>query len=447
MLGTDEQKSNNIPSIIRQVKEEGLSSLWRNPKLSSIVLLIVANFFNNFAVFVINIVVARKFGPDDFGVFSLAISFMISLNLVADLGVNLTLVRFYNLYDSDEERRETLLLSLLVWKTSIVLALVLLSVPLGVLATRVFNLDSSYTSLFILAVASAGLFGVWLYYQSYLQALKCFKQLSQYIVLCAILRLACFGILYFAFAAFLNMTWTFLSIYSFPVLIAAAIGLYPMFVLLFRKKCPEFAVMMKNMQAILRYGKWVALSGLCHSFIYRGIQFVLAARATKYELGIFSAGFVFTLAFAPFNTAVRTVFFPHVTSYKDNRTMKRHLRRMWRVLPYYVIFVIGGVGILAVVQLLFLGKEYTTSLPVFLITATALTITIFLGLGTMMVHTFMRPEIDAYVNIARLIISTMAAFFLSPSIGAIGGAISYAIPLVLGEILMLVYVIRLIHEK
>jgi O-antigen/teichoic acid export membrane protein len=447
MLGTGEQRLDHFPSIIKQIKEEGLSSLWRNRKLSAIVLLIVANFFNNLAVFIINIVVARRFGPDVFGVFSLAMSFMVSLNLIADLGVNLTIVRFYNLYDAEEERRETLLLSLLVWKLSVVLALVLLSYPLGLLAMRVFNLDASHTALFVLAVASAGFFGTWLYYQSYLQALRRFKKLALYIVLCAILRLMCFGVLYFAFVSSLNLTLTFFSIYSLPVLIATAAGLYRVFFQLLRGRSPALSVMKANMLAILRYGKWVALSGLCHSFIYRGVQFVLAARTTKYELGIFSAGFVFTLAFAPFNTAVRTVFFPHVTAFKDNHAMKRHLIRMRRVLPYYTIFAGVGIGLLVAVQVLFLGNEYAASLPIFLITVTALAVTIFLGLGTMMVHTFMRPEIDAYVNVARLVISTIAAYLLSPSWGAMGGALSYAVPLVLGEVLMMVYVSRLVYAE
>jgi O-antigen/teichoic acid export membrane protein len=97
------------------------------------------------------------------------------------------------------------------------------------------------------------------------------------------------------------------------------------------------------------------------------------------------------------------------------------------------------------IQVFFLGDEYTTALPVFLITAFALTMTIYFGLASMLVHTLMRPEIDAYTNIGRLLCSAVVAFFLAPSLGAIGGALSYAIPLIVGEILMVLYVKRLLN--
>jgi O-antigen/teichoic acid export membrane protein len=204
--------------------------------------------------------------------------------------------------------------------------------------------------------------------------------------------------------------------------------------------------MKANISKVLQYGKWVAISGLCHSFIYRGVQFILATRTTQFELGIFSAGFVFTLAFSPINMAIRTVFFPYVTaySYKD---MSRHFVRIRKLFPYYVVFVAMSICALALIQIVFLGTQYAKALPVFLITSSALTMMIFLGFISMLVHTLMRPEIDAYTNISRLAISSVLVYVLAPSLGAIGGALSYALPLVFGEALMVLYVRKLVYEK
>ena len=61
----------NFP-FFTQIKQEGINVLWRNRKATSILILLLANVLNNFALFIINVIVARIFGPDDFGIFSLA---------------------------------------------------------------------------------------------------------------------------------------------------------------------------------------------------------------------------------------------------------------------------------------------------------------------------------------------------------------------------------------
>ncbi len=443
-IGKKQRQEN---STFNQIRQKGIKALWRNRKITSIFFLIGANIFNNLSVFLINIIVARRFGPDNFGIFSIAVSVMVVINLIADLGINLTVVRFYNLYSADKERQDVLLLSLLIWKVSAVIALILISLPLGFMATKIFGLHESHRALFSLSAASAGIFGLWLYFQSYLQAHKRFKKLAIYIAFCAFLRLICFFIIYSWLISSITLPLTFGSIYTAPLLIAIGVGLAPVMIYLLKRGVPRLSVIKSNLLEILRYGKWVAIAGLCNSFIYRGVQFILATRTSRYEVGIFSAGFIFTLAFAPFNAAIRTVFFPHVIAYKDNKDMIRHFNRMKKVLPYYIVFVIISICCLAAIQGIFLGDQYRTALPVFLITSFALTMTIFFGLASMLVHTLMRPEIDAYTNIGRFIISSILVYLLAPSLGAIGGAFSYAVPLVLGEILMVLYVRKLIYER
>lgn len=441
----DEVQKQEI-SLFSEIRHKGINVIWRNRKIKAIFVLICANVFNNLVVFFINIVVARGFGPERFGIFALAASFMIAVQLIADLGINLTIVRFYNLYRDDLKRQNVLLQSLLILKLSVALVLVFISFPLGIMSLRIFGVHESHATLFSLSIASAGIFGLWIYFHSFLQAHKQFKKLAVYIVLCGVVRLACFFIVYYCFATSINLPLAFSSLYTFPLLIAVGIGLSPVMIYLFKQEIPRLPVIKDNILKILSYGKWVAVSGLCHSFIYRGVQFVLAARASKFELGIFSAGFVFTLAFSPINTAVRTVFFPHVTAY-NNEGMKRHLNRIKKLLPYYLAFVCLTICVLAVIQIAFLGKQYAMALPVFLITSFALTLTIFLGLVSMLVHTLMRPEIDAYTNVARLVLSCSLAYLVTPALGAMGGALSYALPLVLGEALMVLYVRGIVHER
>ena len=432
--------------LLTQIRQKGISILWRNRKVTAVSFLTLANVFNNLVSFAINLVIARRFGPDSYGIFSVAWSFMMAIHLIADLGLNVAIVRFFNLYSDDATRQKELLSSLLVLKAVVAVIMIVLSLPLGGISLAFFGFDSSYASLFSLSVASAGIFGLWVYYQCFLQAYRKFSKLALFTVLYGTVRALCFFVMYITFAASVTLLLAFGSLYTIPVIVIAGVGLIPVVYRLFRRGVPRFGVIRANLSSVLRYSKWVAISGLCHSLIYRGVQFILAARTTQFELGIFSAGFVFTLAFWPINTAIRTVLFPYVTAY-GNKDMKKHLERVKKLFPYYLVLVALSIGCLAVIQVVFLGEEYSRALPVFLITSSSLTLMVFLGLVSMLVHTLMRPQIDAYTNIGRLISSSVLVYILAPSMGAIGGALSYALPLVIGEVLMVLYVRKLVYER
>jgi len=432
--------------LITQIRQKGISILWRNRKVTAVSFLTLANVFNNLISFTINLVIARRFGPDNYGIFSVAWSFMMAIHLIADLGLNVAIVRFFNLYSDDSVRQKELLLSLFVLKAVVAVIMIVLSLPLGRISPAFFGFESSHANLFSLSVASAGIFGLWVYYQCFLQAYKRFSKLASFTVLYGAMRALCFFMMYIAFATSVTLFLAFGSLYTIPIIIIVGVGLVPVGFHLFRRGVPRFGVIRANLSSVLRYSKWVAISGLCHSLIYRGVQFILASRTTQFELGIFSAGFVFTLAFWPINTAIRTVLFPYVTAY-GNKDMRKHLKRVRKLFPYYLVLVGLSIGCLAVVQIVFLGNEYSRALPVFLITSSSLTLMVFLGLVSMLVHTLMRPQIDAYTNIGRLISSSLLVYLLAPSMGAIGGALSYALPLILGEVIMVLYVRKLVYER
>jgi len=52
----------------------------------------------------------------------------------------------------------------------------------------------------------------------------------------------------------------------------------------------------------------------------------------------------------------------------------------------------------------------------------------------------MRPQIDAWVNVVRLGLTVLLASILVPSFHALGAAVAYAVPVLIGEVWMLRYV-------
>ncbi|MGB3479108.1 MAG: oligosaccharide flippase family protein [bacterium] len=433
--------------LIQKISDSVKKIVAEHPKLFSVFILLCANVFNNLFTFIANLILARKFGPEYFGVFSLATSVMMVAYMIADMGFNLTMVRYFNLYTGNKKQQNQLLSSLLLLRFSLVLAFFALSPLLGIQLSIAFKLNNSYIILFALAISSGGLLSLWMYLQNFLQAHKQFSKLAVYIVVYGILRIACFLYIYLTLNKQITPFVAIESLYSIPVFIVIIIGLLPIVRYLFTNGLPSISIVKGFLRQALKYSKWVAISGICYGFIYRVVQFLLALLSTQQELGILSAGFIFTVAFATLNVAVKTVFFPYVTGLQKIDDIGRHLSRLKRILPYYIIIVIVGIAFLSIIQMVFLDMRYTYALPVFWISSIALASTVFMGLISMLLHTLMRPEIDAFVNIVRLIVVGILTYFLVPLWGAIGGAVAYSSVLLLGEVYLVLKVRCLLQEK
>jgi O-antigen/teichoic acid export membrane protein len=416
-------------------------------KISSVFILLCANVFNNIATFVVNILLAKKVGPENFGIFSLAVSVMLMVHFIFDIGLNLTLVRFFNIYRKNEEYQKLVLSSLLILRFAILVMLIVGSFVIAPVLTKMLELADSYSALMILAIITGGILTLWVYFQSYMQAYRKFVNLAIFIIGYAALRIAFLAVLFLSTADISNLTKTLGALYSLPALVIVIISIMPVCLRMLKSRSLLGKNILQPLREVLTYSKWVAISGISFSLILRAIQFVLAFRSSVYELGILSAGFVFTVAFSTLNMAIRAVFFPHVTSFEKIGEMKAYYMRIRKIGPYYAIFAVISIFILAFIQVTLLGNEYMNALPVFAITSGALSLVIFLGLWSMMVHTLMHPEVDAIVNLVRLAIACILTYLLGPHFGAVGGALAYAIPLVLGELFMVGFVRRLLHAK
>ncbi|MGB3479793.1 MAG: oligosaccharide flippase family protein [bacterium] len=427
--------------------QKDIIKILNNSKISSISFVLFANVFNNIIAFFVNIWLARKFGPEEYGIFSLTVSVMMTVYLIVNFGLNLTTIRFFNLYLNEIKKQSLLLKTLLILRFVILLVLSIGALPLAFVLTRILNINDLHSNFLALAIITGGIFGLWLYVQNYMQVYQRFKKLANHITLYAFFRFTFFALLLFIAKKHLNFITVFSSLYTLPLVLIICVGIIPAINHLFRSGFPSINNLKTYISRILGYSKWVALSSICFSLIYRFIQFILSSRSSKYELGLLSAGFLFTITFSTLNMAMRTVFFPYVSAFEHIDDIKKHMRRIKKTFPYFLILVIPIGAILIWIQLAFLGEEYANALPVFLITAAALALTMYMGLISMLLHTLMLPKIDAYTNVVRFVLAGIMIYALAPRFGAIGGAISYAIPLILGEIFMVYYVYKKIYKQ
>ncbi|MGC9019430.1 MAG: oligosaccharide flippase family protein [Candidatus Bipolaricaulaceae bacterium] len=398
----------------------------------------IATAFNNLVGFVVNVVAAKKLGAEGFGVFSLAFSVATLAGAVGDFGFNLAMIRLFNKYQAEPEKQTMVLGTALSLKGMLFALLAVTCLPLSSFLAWSLGVGSVNSKLFAIALITGGFLFIWTYLQSYLQAHRSFKQLTGYILAYCGLRLASLLVAYKLFPED-PLAWL-AATYTVPVFVLTLVGMAPKGREAIAVTLRQSGASLSMLREMLHYSKWVALSGISYIAMPYLARFILAVRASLEEVGIFSAGMTFTVAFTTLNTAIRAVLFPQVTALEGQEQIGRYLSRLTRIAPYYAVLAVLGIAGLGSLQWFVLGEEYRRALPVFLVTAGAFAAVVFLGLGTMLVHTMMRPQVDAWVNIVRLGLMVLLASILVPSFHALGAAVAYAVPVLAGEVWMFWYV-------
>jgi O-antigen/teichoic acid export membrane protein len=404
----------------------------------SLMYVTTSTLINNFSNFIIQVVAARALGVREFGIFSLAFSVSLLVGAIGDFGLNLTTIRLFNKYNNDFTKQKILLGSILGFKFAIFVGLLVISLPLGYLFAHSLTYDDENWILFAVALATGGLIFFWTYLQSLFQCYRQFNKLATYILLYSGLRLIALAVTYVLIGKN-SLTWL-LATYTIPTLVLFTIGLIPVVGQLSLLSVLKPQSIIKVLEEAIGYSKWVALSGTAYISMPYLIRFILAVSTSVEEVGIFSAGMTFALAFSTLNSAVRAVLFPQVTALEGQEEMKKYLKRHTEIARYYCILAVLGIAFLGIIQWFILGKIYRQAMPVFLVTAITLAFIIFIGLVTMLVHTMMRPQIDAWINVIRLGLMLVFALILIPPFKALGAAVAYAVPLLLGEIWMVKYI-------
>ncbi|MEM4675577.1 MAG: lipopolysaccharide biosynthesis protein [Nitrososphaerota archaeon] len=398
-----------------------------------------ATVANNMAGFVAQMLGAKVLGPEEFGVFSLAFSVATLTAAIGDFGLNLTMIRLFNKYTGMPERQNILLGSVLGFKVLLFGFLALGSLLLGRFLALWLGIGPGATLLFAVALITGGLLFLWTYLEAYLQSHRLFMRLAGYLIAYAALRLGFLAVAH-VFSPQQALIWL-VATYTGPVLLLLVFGVLPKASKLLSSALVRPRQSLAFFKEALNYSKWVALSGIAYIAMPYVVKFVLATRASLGEVGIFSAGLTFTAAFTTLNTAVRAVLFPKVTAIEGQERTKEYLKRLGKIAPYYATVAAVGIAMLALLQGFVLGQAYRAAMPVFLVTASSAAITIFLGLGTMLVHTMMKPWIEAEVNALRFLTVTFIAYLVAPVLGALGIALAYSLTLVAGEAGIFCYIL------
>jgi len=88
-------------------------------------LILFSNVLNNGTNFIANIIIARMFGHEIFGLFSIAVNIALTTLTFSEFGMNLTMVRLYKLHEKDWQKSKAILIWNFYFKCMILSMLIL----------------------------------------------------------------------------------------------------------------------------------------------------------------------------------------------------------------------------------------------------------------------------------------------------------------------------------
>lgn len=399
-------------------------------------LIFLANVVNNGTNFIANIIIARMFGHEVFGLFSIAVNIALTTLTLSEFGMNLTMVRLYKLHDDNPARAKAIILWNYYFKWSMLLLLTVIAILLSRTLSDALMKRHDKALLVAMALIGGGVLGLWSYLKAFFQSKNLFNKIASLTFFYAFLRLI-FLAVFVGFSLNPVTELIFSGVYLIPVFLTLLLGFY-----LINGTLNSAYIVKKDLfeagKEIISYSKWVAISAIAYSLFQRVIIFMAATYTDMTQVALVSAGFVFTGIISLINDSARQVLFPKIAQLKLTDLLD-YKKRIYKITPLYFIISIMLIGILSIVMIYTLGSKYQESLPIFWISGMGMLITTGIGFYTISIHTLQKPHIEAYINVGRLLILLIVLFLLK-TYGIMSMVWAYSIIIVLGEIIMSFYI-------
>jgi len=296
----------------------------------------------------VGIWVARYLGPEQFGLFSYAQSFVFLFTAIATLGLDGIIVRELV---KDETRRDVLL------GTAFGLKLMGAILILPVLAIAVqLTSNNDYTNLLIFIIASATVFQSFnvidFYYQS--------KVLSKYVALANAISLALSSIIKVALILSKASLFAFALMTVLDVALVA-MGLVYCYVKTSKRKLFNWCFEVNTAKSLLKDSWPLILSGFVLMIQARIDQVMLKEMVSSTEVGFYSVAMRLIEAFAFVPIILKSSLYPPIQDAKNNSVELYQSRLLNFYRLNFLLFLIVGIPVFLfseqLVVLLF-GVEY-----------------------------------------------------------------------------------------
>lgn len=406
------------------MKKSNTLDLLRSGAAKHVSLVITGNVSAAGLGFLAVLLVSRNLSVSDFGLFNMAISIMIIISRLAELGMEAPIVKFTSSYlaaDKTAEAEGVLGMALRMRMVTALIFAALTFIAADMIATRLYD----YPELApLIKLVSSGIIGIALfgYIRTSLHAYQLFRRS---VMLQLIVDLAKF----LAVAAMISLfsgigTFSALSAFVFAPLAGLLLGFRQLRPMLFPKK-----VVVKGLLGrFVSYVRWRFVSNICVTVLpYIGI-FILAKMAGSEAAGIYGLAVNLTLIFPVITSSIATVLLPKVSRYRQAEEFRHYLKGSLRISFYIAVAALPILFISGRVIPFLFGERYIETVPIFnwlLFSSIARATN-----GTIRVALFSinRPNVVTFIDMLKILLIAAGCYILIPVFGM-------AVPAVLALVL------------
>ncbi|HTY45037.1 MAG TPA: oligosaccharide flippase family protein [Patescibacteria group bacterium] len=382
-------------------------------------LVLAANMSAAALGFISLLLVARGLSVADFGLFNVAISLILVIQVFTAFGIDTSMVTHVSSYLGKEkpaQAKEVVSAGFIfiIINTCAVGLCIYAAAPY--IAKNIFHLPQlvSLLRLASLGIACVSLFN---YTKTTFYAYKQFKQYAFILLLVDTLKLA----VIFTLARSSRISASSaVAAFGLSPLLGAILGTWVL-----RDKFSLSARQVKKaMLGLLDFTKWIFVSDMAKQiFPYVG-TFMLAKLLDSKAAGMYGLALNLTYAFPILINSFNSVLLPELSRFKQISQFENYLKTSFRILSYLVAAAIPCTFFSARFIIFFFGSRYVNSIVVlnwlifnYLVTAVNST------LLNLTLYSLKKPRIVAVSDIARLTAMFLGCFFLIPRLGIVCPAV------------------------
>lgn len=382
------------------------------------------------------VVLARFLGPSDFGLLVIALTTMVLIADIADIGTNTGLVRFvsHSLAKNQDRAYRFLKLSfeikLIAWGISF-LAVYLLA---PILATNLFHKEELIIPLRLTAFGAGGAL-LFTFATSTLQAYQKYLPWSVINIFTNLLRLILIIIL--GYFLMLNIETS--------ILVYLLLPFFGFFVTLFILPTRKIFLSKKEFslsKELFKYNIPVAAFTVIAAFSARLDTYLSAVLLSSREVGIYGAANQMVQIMPQLVSALGLVSSPKFASFQNNKDMLIYFKKFQLLVSGFCILGILTIPISIYLIPILLGPQYQEAIIPFIFLFIAMLIFLFsIPVHHSVIFYFGRPDVFIWVSLGHLLIIGSLGYLLISSLGMTGAAITVLVGTIFNFLYPLVWLL------
>lgn len=387
--------------------------------------------------FIGSLLIVKMATAAEMGLFSFFFSALSILVPIAELGMNVAMVRFISAVETTGRERASLLRTALLIRgflLMIISGVTLLASPY--IAGEIFHNPDFGTPIRLACLATLGL-SLHSLATAYFQADQRFLRMFLLRAGESVTRFLLIVLLLFTVGLYINVV---MLIFGLAPLIIGLIGLTP-----FLREIRTGTFYRELVFRFLGYSKWIVVSTIAMTFAMQMDVMLLARMVSTEELGEYGAALRLVIPIQVIGNAVVTVLFPRFSRERSAEGLKiLHMRFLRIAIPVSLALAVACLVFAPLLVNIF--PQYGAFGPLLQILGATFSLAVALNLGGMVLLSLDRPDVVAYINILQLGLSFGANSLLIPWLGATGAAMSSALVWTGGGLTLTLLAVRFLRK-